>query len=286
MADQVLVTMPDNLRDFLVSIPAIQDYQIQLVLGGQRKERDPDFQVTFRMSDKFKYFEPILQVVKGRVPIFDYSGWNEYSRGEYDCFIEMDFKRAAKITQYSPVQMAQALGVMIGAGPQKWPVIRALDIQPPEVQLDILVLKWGDGTESERFSNRLLERYPHFQIIYDYRDLALYEAHPEQLIEYVQTFRCVISPVSSVSYIAALLKKALIEIFPTYEDMVLFNNVGIPYYQQVIGCPTSNTMWRLWEERWEDFKECLSVTNSQEHILPEEPLPSIAGCAEEKSLEK
>jgi len=297
MADQILIQMPGNLRDFLMAIPAVQDYQIQLVIGGQKKERDPNWLATFRMKEEFKYFESVLRVVKEYVPVFDYSGWNELSRGEYDCFIDMDCQRAMEVTRCNRMHMAQALSLLIGAGLNRWPVLRYLNLKPPEQPLDVLILKWDTGDESKKFSEKMLEEHPELVSVFDDRNFDEFEKDPEQLIAYINMFRCVIGPMGASTYIAATLKKGLIEIFKDYDDMLIYSNAGIPYYQQVIGSPVWQVMWRLWQERWIEFRECLgvkecasqeclSVTNDQDRT-PQMALPqSTVGNAEEKSLEK
>lgn len=278
--DNVLIKMPDNMRDFLVAIPAAQDYQLQLVLGGQRKERDMNFQVTFRMNERFQYFESILQVVRDKIPNFDYSGYQGLSRGEFDCYIDMDLTRAANLTSCNPMHMAQALGLLIGAGPFRWPVIKPLNLKTPEIMIDILVMKWDFSGESEKFAQCLEERTK-LEVIYDDRDLENFP--PNQVFEYVNSFKCVIGPMGSATYVTATMKKGLIEIFPNFGDLTLYGNAGIPYYQQVIGMPSMEVMWRLWEERWREFQECLSVTNKQSPSIMMEPPVSTVENAAEKS---
>src|ERR1700685_1034144 len=241
--DSTCVTMPSTLYEFLQAMCAIQDYSLQVAVGAQRelkdpgKHRDPHYQITFRMNKKFKYFEPALRVVHDNIPIFDYTGWNEQQRGDYDCYIRFDadmFERAKSISQLSGSHITVGLNHLIGSGSGPLPVLNALQIPPVQRTVtpvgsksfeigppDTLVLPW-DSVETERFVSFLRTNYPALDTIYDARDIKIYEEMPESLIQYVNHYRCVIGPRCSYTYIAAALKKTVIELFSSNEEGRLY----------------------------------------------------------------
>src|ERR1039458_10703184 len=114
--DQVLITMPSDLRDFLIATAVVQELQVQMIYQAQKDPplREQNFSITFRLDEKFRYMEPCLQVVKNIVPTFDYSGWNEYTRNEFTNFIEFDVEVAKRIAKANQLHITEAYGIKIG----------------------------------------------------------------------------------------------------------------------------------------------------------------------------
>lgn len=273
--DRTCISMPDKLWPFLLAMPVVQDYQIQLAVGAQRKARDASYDVTIRMREEFKYFEPVLRVVKENIPIFDYTGWNERQRDDFDCFLEFDFERAKKLSVIPRKHIVDCFGVLLGAGPQKWPDIRALQIKPPgegDPQGDVLVMKW-DEVESQKFVHFLDKNYPTLAVSYDPRDLTAFENEPQAIFEYMNLFHIVIGPIGSVTYAAATMKKALIEIFPSAEEGYLYNNSGLPLYKAIVGTEVkAEFMWTVWEEVLVKYQDINRVVMPQ---APEKKLVTL-----------
>src|ERR1700741_2642330 len=166
MSDRTCITMPSDLYQFILATPCVQDYSVQLAVGAATKEpsmirvqRDKDYQITFRMDEKFKFFEPCLRVVKDNVPVYDYSGWRERGRREFDCFIDFDFERAKRIATKANFHITMALNVLIGVGADKLPIWKMLKLyQQPECA--VLILPWDDGVESEKFHEYMMNNHP------------------------------------------------------------------------------------------------------------------------------
>src|ERR1039458_2069608 len=150
--DSVLITMPKDLHQFLIATAIAQDYSIQLAVGAERKEREIFYNITFRLDEKFKYFEPILRVVHNHVPVFDYSGWDGLQRGEFDCFIDFDFNKAKKLASKVGRHITVGFNALLGTGALGWPILKPLQLKPV-LGPDILIVQWSDG---EKFYNFLL----------------------------------------------------------------------------------------------------------------------------------
>jgi hypothetical protein len=256
--DRVLFSMPDKLWGFLLAIPVVQDYQIQLAVGAQRGARDKNYEVTIRMKEEFSYFEPILRMMKDNIPIFDYTGWDEIQRDDFDCFIDFDFERAIELARVPRKHIVDSFGMLIGAGPRKWPDIRALRIKPPgegDPQGDVLIMKWDD-IESERLEKFILSNYPQLGVSYDARDLSKFEEEPQSILEYMNLFHIIIGPVGVMTYAAATMKKAVIEVFPSMVESYLYNNSGLPLYKAVIGTEIkAEFMWTVWEDILQKYQD-------------------------------
>lgn len=248
--DRVCFTMPMNTRDFMVAMAVAQDYQLQLALGSEKQFREKNYEVTFRMQERFKYFEPCLRVMKDNIPIFDYSGWDELRRGDFDCFIDFDTERAYEATKLIGNHMTEALGIIIGASPHKYPQLGALNLTRSENTYDVCILLWSNK-KAGQFRDFIENNYPQLSIVYANPE----ETDPEKLMD-VNRFSAVIGPVCAYTYAAAALGKALIEIFPDQKQATLYGNFDLPIYQQVIGEQVSaEVMWSAWEQKWPEIEK-------------------------------
>lgn len=268
--DAILVTMPNDTYEFLNTMAVIQDYQVQLAVGHQRGQRD-NYQVTFRIDEKFKYFERCLRVVHDNIPVFDYSGWDEEQRGEYDCFIRFDdnmFRRAKILADVMNSHITMGLNTLIGAGASPLPILAALQLkQYTSMVTDVLILDW-DSTESSKLYNFILTNYPHLEIVLDPRDYSQYKV--EEVVEYVNHFRCVIGHKGMCTYLATILKKMVLELFQTNEDGRLYGVSGTPNYWAAIGNKhTAEFLWTQWEEKLYPCLEYLLETKLQEEQTQE-----------------
>jgi hypothetical protein len=270
MSDYILVKMPDTLYEFLQAMAVVQDYSVVLATGAQRelrepgKHRDSNYQFTFRMNEKFRYFEPCLKVVQDNTPIFDYSGWDEDKRGEYDCFIRFDadmFKRGKIISIGLQAHIVAGLNTLVGTGAMALPVVKPLQLtQDPSMVTDVLILNWDD-IESKKFYDFILINYPQLEVILDAREYSTYT--PEDIFNYVNSFKCVIGPYGVCTYVAAMLKKLVIELFKTNELGILYGVAGAPDYVAVVGeTHTAKFLWTVWENKI--CPELLSKMKSQE----------------------
>ena len=286
--DRILIRMPDSLYEFLLALPIIQDYQIQLAVGAQQEKRDAIYQVTFRMDEKFQYFEPCMRVVHDNVPIFDYSGWDEEQRGEFDCFLRFDkemFERAKRIASRIEMHITMGLDTIAGTGAGPYPILRALQLEQPKEPLDILILGRDNNIESQKFYTYLLEQYPQLVSILDTRDMKEFESDPKSIVEYVNHFHCVIGPVGILTYLGVALRKAVIEFYHTTEEGRLYGYPNQPLYQAIIGPKfLANYLINVWEEMiWPMLQTAPSfITKSQAECIPMEQLPCIADSAEGK----
>jgi hypothetical protein len=249
--DAVCITMPKTLYEFLHAMAVIQDYQVQLAVGAQRGQRDANYQITFRMDEKFKYFEKCLRVVHDNIPIYDYSGWNEEQRGEFDCFINFDdnmFHRAKLLAKVIQGHITSGLGTLIGAGPGIFPVLKPLQLCVDEgMETDVLILNWDD-VESEKLYEFISKNYPQLTILEDARNLDTYPV--EDLVKYINQFKCIIGKYGSGTYIAGGLKKLVVELFQTTEDGRMYGATGTSNYWAVIGGKhTAEFLWTVWEDK-------------------------------------
>jgi hypothetical protein len=259
--------MPDNLRDFLLAMAIVQDYSLQAATGAQRNEREKHYLITIRMDEKFKYFEPALRVVKDNIPVVDYSGWNEWQRGEFDCFINFDFQRAEKISSRVGIHITAGLNTLIGTGAGQWPILAALQLEEPEkdLMMDVLIFPWGDGEEAQKFYDYLLNNYPELNIIIDGREMEKYEAAPMSFIGYINHAKIVIGEASTATYIAAVLKKSVIEFFPSNLQGILYGNSGLDKYRAVVGNNvTANFLFSVWEDLWQESSPIIRTVEESE----------------------
>jgi hypothetical protein len=284
--DRVCVKMPDNFRDFLIAMAVLQDYGVRLAIGAQRKQRDMHYEVTFRMNEKYSYFAPCLQVIKENVPIFDYTGWSEQVRGEFDNFIDFNKDHIRELTYVFPeAHLTEGFGILIGTGAlgvitgidiPKWPVLTQLNLPGqktisavyPQVVLEhsrldskkvsVAVLIW-DATESQRFFSFLCKNYPDLDI-----HLSDTPDDPEILCNYLNNFDIVVGYAGAATYLAASLDKAVLEIFPNREEALLYNSMEIKVYQALLGVVNAEFMMTAWEELWLKFQEHISITSKGE----------------------
>src|SRR6267378_7451483 len=114
--DRIVCQMPGNLHQFLIAMAVMQEFQMQIIVGANQDPptREKDFVVVFRMDEKFKYLEPCLKVVKENTPEYDHTRWTEWSRGEYDCYIDFDFDKAADIVRVNRRHITEGFGVLLG----------------------------------------------------------------------------------------------------------------------------------------------------------------------------
>lgn len=268
--DRILITMPTDLYQFMQALAVIQDYQLQVCVGAQRKLRDMNYQVTIRMDEKFSYLEPCLRVTKELIPVIDYSGWDEEQRGEFDCFIKLDdaaFKRARELCIVTQLNITAGLNTLIGAGAGCCPVLNALQLPQEERIKDgptVLLLEW-DERQTQYMYEFILNNHPNLSIIVDPRDLNKFPV--KDIIEYVNNFECVIGPAGVITYVAASLKRAVIDIFKTNTDGLLYGLLGTANYCAVAGEKMSASfVWSTWENQlWPLLEASLGTSNQEKH---------------------
>lgn len=262
--DQVCVTMPTNTRDFMAAASVTQDYLLQLALGSQKGMRPKNYEVTFRMDERFKFFEPCLKVVKDNNPLFDYTGWDELRRGDFDCFMEFDVERAWEATKLSAKHITEAFGILIGSSPSsRYPLQSNKLIKPVENKVkepcSVSLLQWTDSIyETQKFQKFLADNYPQLNI----HLVEVESEDPEIVFDYTKNFDVVVgrSTACGTTYAAAALGKALIEIFPNQKEATLYNNFDLEVYQQVIGTEVSaEVMWTAWESKWPDIERSFTT---------------------------
>ena len=293
--DSVLITMPETLREFLIALTVVQELQIQMIQGASKNPplREVNFSITFRLSEKFKYFEPCLQVVNNVVPTFDYSGWNEYSRGEFTNFVDFDFESAKIIAKANQLHITEAFGAKLGTTlnalqfgmyPGKQAILTPLKLLT-EDSIKINVIEWDfDMQSGYKLKEYIENNYPDLQVVYSISVKPLCEM--DVLFKTVNSYTVVIGCMSEITYIEASLDKALIEIFHTDEDCYLYHNKNLPHYECVVGNPTASYVWYLWEKLWENLSESIQNMKSQEHQTQTQPLVSTVSNVEEKSSDK
>lgn len=287
--------MPDDLFEFLLAMAVMQDYQVQLIVAGERNERDPDYAITFRMNEKFKYFEPCLRVLLNNTPIYDYSGWDEESRGDFECYIRFYTEDAKKLALNGNIHMTEAYGIItgtlinalkFGTYPDRYPELGELKLKAPErTQEDLYspraavsIHRW-DKVETDKFVEYLSNNYPQLQLnVFDEMT-----ENSEVLVNYVNNFDFVIGKNSPTTYLACALKKSVIEIFDSMEDLNLYGGVVGPTYQAIVGNPSADYVWITWETVWADFLEHLLNMKYQGLQVQTECVPSTAENVAEKS---
>lgn len=229
--DRVLFQMPDDPREFFMSMSVVQAYVYDYLRGIAGGTRHKDYQFVYRLNEKYSKFEPPLKVAADNFPIYDYSGWKVFSRSEFQCFIDFDFNRAMGIALSSGVSIIDSLGVLYGCKPRKWPIL-----PPPKCTQGkgIIIVDW-DHIESARFQTDLGDRNSH-----------IVDADSDVLELEVETAEAVIGPVSAITYLAAAYNKRVIEIFPDQDTYFLYNNDGLYSYQPIIGHPKSDDVFQAW----------------------------------------
>lgn len=286
--DSICVKMPNTLSEFMLAMAIVQDMQLQIAVAVQRNQRD-DYQLTIRMNEKFKYFEPVLRVVKNNIPIYDYSGWDEEQRRDFDCFVRFDsamFDRARKVALSLDAHIIHGLNTLVGTGAQEHPVLKALQLKVnKEMTADVLIMQW-DEKESKIFYDFLFNNYPQLEMVLDCRSVEeVNRFTPEEIIEYVNHFNCVIGPASTFTKVAGALKKVVFEFFSDKVNGKLYGPAGTPNYIGVIGQnTTANFLWTVWEANvWPCLEGYLHDMKSREEQVLMEQLPSTVVSVEEKS---
>lgn len=253
----------------MTAMAVLQDYAVRLAIGLQRKERE-EYEVTYRMNDRFQFLEPCFQVVNNSAPIFDYTGWDEQARGDFSCYIDFDRQRAKNfIYQFPDAHATEAFGIMIGGGPlgvitgldiPRWPIIQKMypnETFPEDAR--VAVIEW-DKEQSQKFYEYLGNNYKGIvnYIIDEGEDL-------QHKLEVISEFNIVIGPGSFLTYCAAAMEKAVVEIYPTRDEALWYNSTGLHIYECVVGrCPKSEFMWPVWEKIWQRYQERSSTTNKEE----------------------
>ena len=243
------ITMPETPLEFFRSLAVVQAFQLEIAVGARKQIRD-SYQITFRMNEKFKYFEPAIRVVKDNIPIYDYSGWNEEQRGDFDCFIKFDedmFQRGKNIAVTIGENINYGLNHLVGCGGTPFPILKALQLKTDtDMVSDVLILNWDD-VEAEKLYEYIFNNYPQLEIILDPRK---YEDYPaEDVIDYFNHFKCVIGPYGLGTYIAGALKKIVLDIFTSQENAKLYGAPGTPKYLAVIGKnPSAKYVWHVFEQ--------------------------------------
>jgi hypothetical protein len=237
--DRICVQMPENPREFFFAMPAIQAYIFEYVHDVAGGVRDPEFRFTFRMNDCYEPYELPLKVAANVVPTYDYTGWNEQVRNEYDCFIEFDFEAAKKIALCTGKHITESLGILIGSTPRKWPLLP----QPRNIEgKGILVANW-DGTSLMEEAVKVQKGLaPHCSVVNLDEPISM---HDVDLLD-VDTITGMVGPTSALTYLAAAYRRELVEIFPDEESYLIYNNEGIPRYQAIIGKPTAVEIMQAW----------------------------------------
>lgn len=284
--DRILIQMPSDLHEFMIAMAIVQEFQMQMVVGIQRNHRDPHFTTTFRMDDKFKMFEPCLKVINDHTPEHDYSGWNEYVRGDYDYFIDFDFIKAQELMKYNPRHITEAFGVLIGTftgaiqygvWPQKQPILGPLTLKKQNSDFSVLLMNW-DIEVSNKFSGYLRNNYPELTITIIEKE----SIDPEIVTQCVANYDVIIGKASPTTYIAASLNKMVIEIFNSDNDYNLYNNTNIEFYEVAVGNPSAAFLWKLWEDVWLGYQEHLSDIQFQGLKTQTDLLQSTADNVDEK----
>jgi len=278
--DRICIKCPDDPRDFMMALAVIQDYGVRLATGAAKDMREPIYEVTYRMNDRFQFLEPCMQIVSNNIPIFDYTGWDGRIRGDFDCFFEFDVTSAKNLVHEFPDSHGtEAFGILLGGGPlgiltgvdiPRWPILEKLyrDEKYP-VKPKVAVIQW-DEIESEKFYNLL--QY-NLQDKSDLLSLIVNEGdNLEKKLELISNYDIVIGPGSFLTYSAAAMEKAVIEIYPTREEALWYNSQGLKVYECIMGkCPKAEFVWaKAWEAVWEKYRELSSIMNKEEQITTTE----------------
>lgn len=285
MSDRICIQMPDTLREFLLAMAVVQELQVQIIYGATKQPpiREPEFYITFRLNEKFKYLEPCLQVVKNIQPVFDYSEWTELTRGDYSCFIDFDFDRAKAICKANKLHITEGFSILVGTllnalqfgmYPQKQPILTPLMLPKRVGPKKIAIAEWDlENNSGGKFKRFMENNYPELEVVY------LIPIKPmctlETLFTTVSDYDGYIGCMSEDTYIAASLDKIVLEIFTTEEDQYLYHNANIPDYMSTVGNPSAEYMWYMWSTVWENHQERLSDTSSLEPMLEVQPESTV-----------
>lgn len=289
--DRIVFKMPTRLYEYLIAMAVIQEFQMQLIIGIEKKQRDSNYTTTFRMKDNFAYLIPCLKVINEHTPEYDYSGWDEYYRGDFDCFIEFDFYKAENVVSANKRHITEGFGLLLGTltgaiqygvMPQRQPILRPLNLPVPNKNnpVKIGIMEWdvvkNHGKKLKEYINN---NYPEFVVDYC---LRVPDPSPEEAVTYVNQYDVYIGLYNDYSYIAAALGKMLIEIFPTEAQYYLYGNDNLDLYKVAIGNPSAQFAWLLWEELWHDNLEHMSGMNHQDPAIQMDSNQSTADNVEEK----
>lgn len=263
--DKISIIMPDNLHDFLYALPAVQAYQVNMVMSIKEFVRDPFFELVVRTEDKFRYLFPCIQVLRECVPSIDETGWYLQERGEYDYFIEFDMDKAMDVALPSHRHITDALGIMVGASADKWPALYPLQLHKKAKELkqelfnnQFCISVYTEGWDHEKFTQLVDREYPQIGIhIYDNQT-----EDPERLITYVHNFDYFIGKASLTNYVAAALKKPVLEFFDTDDQATLYNNTKAPYYIGGVGSLDPNVAFTMWEDKYRQLGEANAVVSA------------------------
>lgn len=274
--DNVLIQMPADVKEFLYALTVVQELQIQMVYGSTKEPaiREIDFSLTFRLDPKYKYLEPCLQVVSNIKPTFDYSGWNEYSRGEFSNLIHFDFELASHVAETNRLHITEAFGALLGTTlnalmfgmyPCKQAIYAPLKLlkRNTEDKIKVLINEWDlTSLYGHKLKEYIENNYPEVEVTYAvlFKDLT---ADIEPRFTRINKFDLVIGLHSDDTYIAANLEKGLIEIFKDEEDYDLYNNYGLKFYAVALGNPDAEYVWCLWENLWGSLRESIYAMKSQ-----------------------
>jgi hypothetical protein len=225
MADSVLITMPDDPREFFLAMAVSQAYVFEYIHEVHKLSRESQFSFTFRLKDDYADYEAPLKVAKEVTPQYDYTGWTELNRSEFNCFIDFDFDGAKKISRTTGKHITESLGILIGSRPRKCPIM-----PPPRCTegKGVLILPWNSRESAIKVQSMIKNSHVDFTTsLYSMKEILAFD---------VDTTEAVIGPASVLTLMAASYNKKVIEIFSDMESYRLYNNGGATHnYQAIIG---------------------------------------------------
>lgn len=225
--DRVCIQMPEDAHQFFIAFAIVQAYIYEYVHDIAKRFREPAYRFTFRMNDKYQQYEPQLKVAKDNSPTFDYTGWSEKQRSDFDCFIDFDFPRAEELASRTGKHIIEALGLLLGCTPRKWPLI---PLEQSNTVCEVAIAPWDKIGAAEEL----------------HCDLNSIVSSDVGILDKIEG---VIGPASVFTYLAATHKKKVVEIFPDMGTYRLYHNEGIPNYQAVIGKNlTANVVRGAWDQ--------------------------------------
>lgn len=267
--EQHLYILPDDLESALAALAAVQDYYQWLV--NEEHRRWVNVHVSIRCLRVFEFLLPAFMYGDNVLSVHYIESDEEQAKTSFDYVVKFDADVAFKMAEQTEKHMAQMFGIFIGSDPQKMiPDLSALKKnRTPEV--DVAILPFPDAF---RFHEFLENNHPELNV-----KTVLDDFSP--LLESVYNAKMVVGLRSGLTYLAAGLGKAVIEIYSPDVNRNWLSKWSHPLYQMIYAQPEqvqAELVYRAWEVLWrrlQSIRRALPASST-----PTEPLTSTVASAE------
>src|SRR6267154_2171060 len=210
--------MPNTLEMCLATITAIQDFHTWMEKGfANPNEKVPlrrEAEITVYCEKELSFLLPSLEKAGISRVVAQVDNPMSLDLRDFDLAVKFDSERAYDLVKVAEKHVTQAFGIIIGSDPLKvTPDLSNCKFADPKY--DILVLPFPDQKQLVEF---LTNNHPELET--DYLDAVTDKGVETCAMDVVDKYRMVVGIRSGLTYLAASLGRAVVEIYPpnVYRD--------------------------------------------------------------------